>query len=117
MLSLFRDGYRYREVVSVLGMKELKVRYKRSFLGFVWALLHPLFMMVILTIVFSSVMKIPVDQYAVFMSDRQEPGTQIPVADLLRVSVPLVSQRSERHRRAGRVAWPRGLHEHRSNVG
>ena len=117
MLSLFRDGYRYREVVSVLGMKELKVCYKRSFLGFVWALLHPLLMTVVLIIVFSLLMRIPVDQYAAFMSDRQDPGTQIPVADLLRVSVPLVSQRSERHPTAGRVAVPRGLHEHRSNVG
>ena len=32
MLSLFQDGYRYGEVGSVLAMKELKVRYKRSFL-------------------------------------------------------------------------------------
>ena len=42
MLELFCDVYRYRELIWVLALKELKVRYKRSTLGFVWALLHPL---------------------------------------------------------------------------
>ena len=56
MLELFRDSYRYREIIWVLAMKELKVRYKRSALGFVWALLHTLLMMVVLTIVFSAIM-------------------------------------------------------------
>ena len=67
MLELFRDSYRYREIIWVLAMKELKVRYKRSVLGFVWALLHPLLMMVVLTIVFSAIMRIPVEHYAVFL--------------------------------------------------
>ena len=67
MLELFRDVYRYRELIWVLAIKELKVRYKRSTLGFVWALLHPLLMMTVLTIVFSAVMRIPVENYAIFL--------------------------------------------------
>lgn len=67
MWELFRDGYRYRELIWILAIKELKVRYKRSTLGFVWALLHPLLMMAILTIVFSAVMRIAVDNYAIFL--------------------------------------------------
>ncbi len=67
MLELFRDVHRYRELIWVLASKELKVRYKRSILGFVWALLHPLLMMTILTIVFSAVLRVPVDNYAIFL--------------------------------------------------
>jgi ABC-type polysaccharide/polyol phosphate export permease len=67
-MGLIRDTVRYRELIWVLAVKELQVRYKRSVLGFVWALLHPLLMMVILTLVFSSVMRIAgVRDYAVFL--------------------------------------------------
>ena len=67
MLELVRDVHRYRELIWVLASKELKVRYKRSILGFVWALLHPLLMMTVLTIVFSAVLRVPVDNYAIFL--------------------------------------------------
>ncbi|MFQ6015353.1 MAG: ABC transporter permease [Anaerolineae bacterium] len=45
----------YRELVRNLVVRNLKVRYKNSALGFVWSLLNPLFLMVILTVVFSLV--------------------------------------------------------------
>lgn len=67
MLELLRDIYRYRELIWALALKELKVRYKRSALGFFWAVLHPALLMVILTLVFSTVMRIAVDQYAIFL--------------------------------------------------
>ncbi len=67
MIDLFKYSYRYRELIWILAMKELKIRYKRSALGFVWALLHPLLMMVVLTVVFSSVLKFNIDHYAVFL--------------------------------------------------
>ncbi len=81
MLELFRDAYRYRELLWVLALKELKVRYKRSTLGFVWALLHPFLMMTVLTIVFSAVMRIPVENYAIFEGNQQvviDPGQSLP---------------------------------------
>lgn len=67
MLQLIREIYRNRELIWALAAKELHVRYKRSVLGFLWALLHPLFMMTILTIVFSSLARFPVKDYAVFL--------------------------------------------------
>src|SRR5260221_14456731 len=48
-----RELYKYRELVWALALKELRIRYKRSSLGFLWALLNPLLMMLILTAVFS----------------------------------------------------------------
>lgn len=43
----------YLEVVVILSQKDFKVRYRNSFLGFIWSLLNPLAYMVILTVVFS----------------------------------------------------------------
>ncbi len=67
MIELIREIIRYRELIWALALKDLRVRYKRSVLGFLWALLNPLFMMIILTVVFSAVMRIAIDQYAVFL--------------------------------------------------
>jgi ABC-type polysaccharide/polyol phosphate export permease len=67
MAELFRETYRYRELIWALALKELKIRYKRSFLGFLWALLNPLLQMIVLAMVFSTVMRIPIPHYAVFL--------------------------------------------------
>ncbi len=43
-----------RELLRNLTVRELKVRYKRSALGFVWTLLNPLLMMAVFTLVFAA---------------------------------------------------------------
>lgn len=45
----------------------LKSRYKNSALGFLWSLLNPLLMMVVLTVVFSSLFKFEVEKYPAFL--------------------------------------------------
>ena len=67
MRQLLRDTYRYRELIWALAMKELKVRYKRSVLGFTWALLNPALLMLVLTVVFSTIMRFAIPHYAVFL--------------------------------------------------
>ncbi len=47
---------RFWPVVQNMVVQELRVRYQRSFLGFVWTLLNPILMMVILSWVFSHMM-------------------------------------------------------------
>jgi ABC-type polysaccharide/polyol phosphate export permease len=46
-----------RELLRNLTVRELKVRYKRSALGFLWTLLNPLLMMAVFTLVFSAFFK------------------------------------------------------------
>jgi hypothetical protein len=41
MFELVRETYRYRELIWALAAKELSIRYKRSTLGFLWALHQP----------------------------------------------------------------------------
>src|SRR5215469_18617021 len=67
MPHLVRDIYRYRELIWALAIKELKIRYKRSVLGFLWALLNPAFMMIVLTLVFSTIMRFAIPHYAIFL--------------------------------------------------
>jgi ABC-2 type transport system permease protein len=67
MGQLFAEIHQYRELIWALALKDLRVRYKRSALGFLWALLNPLMTMIILTVVFSTVMRIPIDHYAIFL--------------------------------------------------
>jgi ABC-type polysaccharide/polyol phosphate export permease len=75
MWQLFQEIRQNRELIWALALKELHVRYKRSVLGFIWALLHPLFMMVILTIVFSAMVRFPVQKYAIFLISMLLPWT------------------------------------------
>ena len=75
MTQLISDVYRYHELIWALALKELRVRYKRSVLGFFWALLNPLFTMLILTAVFSKVMRVAVDHYSIFLISALLPWT------------------------------------------
>jgi len=69
MAGRFLDLRKYRELIQNLVVRDLKVRYKNSAFGFVWSLLNPLFMMVVLTIVFSLVFERQklVENYAAFL--------------------------------------------------
>ena len=52
MRELVFESYRNRELIWALALKELTIRYKRSALGFMWALLNPALLMLVLTAVF-----------------------------------------------------------------
>lgn len=67
MGELLRITYRYRELIWALALKELKIRYKRSVLGFLWALLNPALLMLVLTFVFSHILVIKIYHYPIFL--------------------------------------------------
>src|SRR5208283_4925757 len=48
--------YQYREVVVNLASADLKLRYRRSVLGYAWSLLYPLLTLAILAVVFTKIM-------------------------------------------------------------
>jgi ABC-2 type transport system permease protein len=75
MLQLVREIRENRELIWALAQKELNIRYKRSALGFLWALLHPLLMMIVYTVVFSSIMRFPVENYPIFLISALLPWT------------------------------------------
>lgn len=48
---------KYKDLIIELTLREIKARYKQSFLGFFWVILNPFFQMVILSFVFSKILK------------------------------------------------------------
>ena len=56
-----KDVWHYRELVYFLIWRDLKVRYKQSVLGALWAILQPFMTMVVFTIFFGNFAKIPSD--------------------------------------------------------
>lgn len=55
----WRDLWRYRELFQVLALRDLSVRYKQTVIGVVWALIRPVLTMVVFTVVFSKVARLP----------------------------------------------------------
>ena len=49
--SALLDCYRYREVLLTLFQRELKLKYKRTFFGYLWSLFNPILNLLILSLV------------------------------------------------------------------
>ncbi|HEY2962915.1 MAG TPA: ABC transporter permease [Pyrinomonadaceae bacterium] len=70
-LNLLRDLrglWQYRDLFYTLSVHRIKVRYKQSVLGLAWAILQPVSLMLIYTVIFSMIAKVPSENvpYAVF---------------------------------------------------
>ncbi|MFC1943169.1 ABC transporter permease [Chloroflexota bacterium] len=55
----FGDLWAYRELLYFLTWREIKVRYKQTALGFAWAIIQPFFMMIVFTLFFGTLAKVP----------------------------------------------------------
>jgi len=61
--------WNYRELLYFLTWRDIKVRYKQTIMGIAWAVIQPLFMMLIFTVFFGRLAKIPSDglPYPIFV--------------------------------------------------
>lgn len=57
----------YRELIRIMTISELKVKYQSSILGFTWSLLNPLLMMLVLYFVFSNIFKARQNNFALYL--------------------------------------------------
>ena len=55
------DVWKYRELLYFLTWRDIKVRYKQTILGIAWAVIQPVFMMLIFTLFFGRLAKVPSD--------------------------------------------------------
>jgi lipopolysaccharide transport system permease protein len=55
----WRDLWRYRELFAFLAWRDLLIRYKQTIVGVMWALIRPVLTMLILTVVFGKLGKMP----------------------------------------------------------
>jgi len=60
-LNYWADLWRYRELFLILAWRDLSVRYKQTVIGVLWAILRPLLTMVVFTVIFSRVARLPSD--------------------------------------------------------
>ena len=61
-----RELFRYRDLIKALVARDLKVRYRRSAIGFLWTMLHPLMTMLVLTFVFSHLFRADIENFPVY---------------------------------------------------
>lgn len=59
--------WQYRHMIRKLTVTDLKIKYKNSALGFVWALLEPLLLFIVLYFVFTNLMKLQVEHYQLYL--------------------------------------------------
>lgn len=56
-----KDVWEYRELLYFLAWRDVKVRYKQTVLGVVWAVMQPAFTMIVFSIFFGWLIKVPSD--------------------------------------------------------
>ena len=64
-----RELWEYRELLYFLTWRDIKIRYKQTALGAAWAIIQPLFMMLIFSLFFGRLAKVPSDNipYPIFV--------------------------------------------------
>src|SRR3989338_2740212 len=66
-MQLFENIISYYGVIEGFVVRDLKDRYKSSYLGFFWTILHPLSLVVTYTFVFKYVFKVQIDHYVIYL--------------------------------------------------
>lgn len=66
-MRLIKELWNYREMIVSLVKRDLKGRYKGSFLGFFWMFLNPLLQLAVYTVVFSTIMRMGIEKFYLFL--------------------------------------------------
>lgn len=67
MVAKLNNFFRYRGLLFELVNRDFKLQYRRSILGYVWSMLKPIMMMLVLTAVFSNVFRFSIDKFPVYL--------------------------------------------------
>ena len=59
--NYWADLWRYRELFLILAWRDISVRYKQTIIGILWAIIRPLLTMVVFTIIFGRIARLPSD--------------------------------------------------------
>lgn len=58
---------KYKPLIRELVVRDLKVKYRRSFLGYLWSLLNPLLMMAVMLLVFNNIFRFDILNYPLYL--------------------------------------------------
>ncbi len=59
--NYWRDLWHYRELFTILAWRDVAVRYKQTVIGVAWALIRPLLTMIVFTVIFGRIARLPSD--------------------------------------------------------
>jgi lipopolysaccharide transport system permease protein len=96
----------YRQLIALLVVRELKVRYKRSIFGLLWTMLNPLLLMVVYTVVFATIMKAPQRNFAIFLLSGLLPWLFFSISVLQGLNSILANQELIRKVRVPQAVFP-----------
>ena len=66
-MKVFKDIYNYRELLKTNVKKEIRGKYKHSFLGVIWSFLYPLLQLAVYAIIFPLILRDTQDNYVIFL--------------------------------------------------
>lgn len=66
-LARLQGLYKFKDLVKQLVVKDIKLKYRRSFLGYVWSVLNPLMVMVVMYLVFSKMFRFNIENYSAYL--------------------------------------------------
>jgi len=61
-----KEFMRYKNLLFELVIRDIKVRYRRSVLGVLWTVLNPILMMIVMTIVFSQLFRVQIENFPIY---------------------------------------------------
>jgi lipopolysaccharide transport system permease protein len=66
-MKVFKELYQYRELLKTNVKKDIRGKYKASFLGVLWSFINPLLMVAVYAIVFPYIMRVQTPNYLIFL--------------------------------------------------
>jgi len=100
------EVWRFRQLVALLVVRELKVRYKRSVLGLMWTMLNPLLLMVVYAVVFTTILPAAQPNFALFLLAGLLPWLYFSTALMQGLMSVLVNQELVRKIRLPQAVFP-----------
>ena len=67
MFDRIEEILKFREMIKSFTIRELRTRYKGSFLGFLWTFVNPLLQLLVYSLIFPFILRISEKNYAMFL--------------------------------------------------
>lgn len=71
MISALKRLYAFDELLKQLIVRDIKLKYRRSYLGYLWSILNPLMLMIVLVIVFSNLFRFDIPNFPLYLISGQ----------------------------------------------
>ena len=67
----FRRFYAFDELLKQLIIRDVKLKYRRSYLGYLWSILNPLMLMMVLVVIFSNLFRFDIPNFPLYLISGQ----------------------------------------------